>query len=568
MVHLPRLNTKLVTPVRTVSNACALTLTIWPGKHEKRMSDTKTAIDTIDWSRCATVPRQHQKDGVWALIKRTFFALFDEVGCGKSKQVVDAACIEYEAEDIDTVVVVAPAFARGVWADPDPALGEVAKHSWPSITYYMAEYSVNKPKSLGWAPEQAHLRWVVTNYEFIRSDERLMPLLKFLTKRKFLLVCDESWNLNDDSTAQWKATHKIRVKAARVVLLNGTPGLPMNLRAQMRMLDPSILGFWDASRNKWNTTMTAFRARYALLKPNVTFPMITGYQNLEELREKISPHVLRRKTRECFDLPPVLDPVLIEAKLSDANWKIYKQMRDEMVAWLGTENGMDVVSVAKQAIVKSMRLTQITSGFIGGVQTLSLDGESLDFSEGVRVDSTLEHASILAPKEIGREKLDATLAWIERLDPTPDRLLLWCHFRLEVERTALALGALRKTFKLYGQQSKDDRQQAVSSLNPAIPQTELIGVVGNPSAGGAALNLAGASIAISLSHETKLRVYQQARGRIDRPGQTQSIRYVDVVATGPKGQRTIDHHILAALRSNQDLSEWTAATWRTKLLEE
>lgn len=550
----------------------------------------------IDWSRCATVPRQHQKDGVYALARRVFFALFDEVGAGKSKQVVDASQVLFEAGVpfeagtgvrrqmidvtqvgadgglIDTVVVVAPAYARGVWGDPNPALGEVAKHSWPSIPYYISEYSVNKPKGLDWSPDVPHLRWVVTNYEFIRREERLMPLLRFLRTRKFLLVCDESWNLNDDNTAQWKATHKIRRLAARVVLLNGTPGLPMNLRAQMKMLDPSILGFWDGHKNRWNTTMTAFRARYAQLNPNTTFPMITGWQNLEELRDKIAPHVLRRRTRDCFDLPPILEPILIEAKLDDANWKIYKQMRDTMVAWLGTVDGQDQISVANLAIVKSLRLAQITSGFIGGIQTVALDGESLDFdAEPGAIDTTPAINPLVppAPKEIGREKLDAMLDWVGRLgEDAPERLLIWCHFRLEVERTALAMAGLRRTYKLYGDQKKADREAAVAALNPAIPVTEPVSVVGNPSAGGAALNLAGASIAISLSHERKLRVYLQAKGRIDRPGQTQPIRYVDVVATGPKGQRTMDHHILAALRENQDLSEWTAATWRTKLLEE
>src|SRR5260370_18209505 len=90
----------------------------------------------IDWSRCATVARQHQKDGVDALVRRPLFMLADEVGAGKSKQVIDSAQILFEdlqrpAQErnwktpIDTVVVTFPAFARGVWANPNAALGEV-----------------------------------------------------------------------------------------------------------------------------------------------------------------------------------------------------------------------------------------------------------------------------------------------------------------------------------------------------------------------------------------------------------------------------------------------------------
>jgi superfamily II DNA or RNA helicase len=122
-------------------------------------------------------------------------------------------------------------------------------------------------------------------------------------------------------------------------------------------------------------------------------------------------------------------------------------------------------------------------------------------------------------------------------------------------------------FLLYGEQSAADREAALRSLNPAS-QTRPVGVVGNPLAGGAAVNLAGASLAITMSQDTKLRVYLQKRGRIRRPGQTKPVTYVDVLACGPKGQRTIDHHIAAALRGKQDIASYTTATWRRLLTEE
>ena len=76
---------------------------------------------------------------------------------------------------------------------------------------------------------------------------------------------------------------------------------------------------------------------------------------------------------------------------------------------------------------------------------------------------------------------------------------------------------------LYGEQSPADREAALRALNPGIPVDCPQGVVGNPLAGGAAVNLAGASLAITLSQDTKLRVYLQARGRVRRPGQTKPV---------------------------------------------
>jgi SNF2 family DNA or RNA helicase len=269
----------------------------------------------IDWSRCATTPRDHQRVGVAMLLRNPLMLLADEVGAGKSKQIVDTAQILFEAREIDAVVVVGPAFARGVWSDPDPALGEIAKHSWPSVNYACRQYSVlnddmktaaglSSNRDLEVLKREPFLRWVITNYEFIRREERLLPLLNYVVQRKFWLVCDEAWALKDQGTDQWKATFAVRKLARRVTLLNGTPiaDSPLDLNAQMRMLDERILGFRyldKKMREKWSTADSRFRARYAMLKPNSNFPVITGWQNLEELSTKCAPYVLRRLTRDA-----------------------------------------------------------------------------------------------------------------------------------------------------------------------------------------------------------------------------------------------------------------------------
>ena len=98
---------------------------------------------------------------------------------------------------------------------------------------------------------------------------------------------------------------------------------------------------------------------------------------------------------------------------NEKTWRIYKEMRDELVAWLSDQT----VAVAPQAGVKALRLAQICSGFVGGVQ---------------------DEDSYTEPKteEIGEEKLDMILAWIvERFEVEPnEKLLIWSRFRPEVKR--------------------------------------------------------------------------------------------------------------------------------------
>lgn len=514
---------------------------------------------------CTTTPLQHQIEGVERLIQDKVILLADEVGCGKSKQVVDAAQIKFIAGKIDTVLVIAPAFARSVWASPNPAMGEVAKHGWATVQNEIREYSVNHKASTKLLTDPSKLLWMVTNYEFVRREERLMPMLTFLMNRRFWLICDEGWALKDQGTVQFKAVYKIREIAEAVAILNGTPiaDSPLDLNAQMKMLDPRILGFpmknLRTGKISWSCADTRFRDRYAVMQPNSTFPKIIDWKNLEELREKVRPYVLRRKTRECFDLPEILEPVTIEARLSPETWKIYTQMRDELCAFLANGDA----SIARQAIVKTLRLAQITSGFLGGIHTI--DPETLQIQETVHDEP---------PREVGREKLDAMLDWLSHIEQ-PARLLIWSKFRAEVERTAAAFSSTakephlrRQAYMLYGLQSKADRQAAIEALNPDIEPPGPNVVVGNAQAGGAGLNLSGASMAISISEDFNLRVLLQKAGRIDRLGQRHPIQYVNVLATGPKGQKTIDHHIVAALRGKDDVAKWTSATWRTKLMEE
>lgn len=516
----------------------------------------------LDWDRCATEARPHQRIGTRWLVTDSdpargrvvpcVYLLADEVSVGKSKQQVDATQFLWNDSAIDSVVVCGPAQGRGVWADPRPAMGEVAKHGHKTVPNEIVEYSVRRDRIKDFHPKA--LTWMVTNYEFIRRPERLVPLLTKLQGKRFWLVCDEAWALADVSTAQWKAVHKIRQLAQRVTLLNGTPVVdtPLDVYGQAFMMHSRILGIRSARTG--GPVFSHFRARYAMLKPNVSFPLITGWQNLEELRAKMEPYILRRLVADVYPEVVELEPVLVEAKLSEENWRIYRQMRDEMVAWLST----DEASVTQQAMVRGLRLAQITSGFLGGVQRMDEEG-FLDFGGPVM---GVPPGQV---KEIGREKLDAALDFLKRLQPSPNRILAWSRFRPEIERTAKELG--RRTHLLYGGAKK---QGALDALNPDLDPGEPVAVVGSRGAGGAAVNLAGADLEINLSYTFLLREFLQARGRtsggrrLGRP----PIRRVDIVATGPKGQRTIDHVVLNELREKKSIADWTAATWRQKLLEE
>jgi SNF2 family DNA or RNA helicase len=73
---------------------------------------------------------------------------------------------------------------------------------------------------------------------------------------------------------------------------------------------------------------------------------------------------------------------------------------------------------------------------------------------------------------------------------------------------------------------------------------------------------------MDISYDYSLEKYLQSRDRIHRPGQTRPVSYFDVIATGPSGQKTIDHHVIKARREKHNIAEWTTRAWIRALQEE
>lgn len=526
--------------------------------------------------RCERFPHKEQQlVGVLTLLEHPAFYLADEVGVGKTKQVVDTAQLLFIRGDLDTVLVVTPGFARSTWAEEDPLLGEVAKHAWVDVPNVIHEYHKNYT-AVQFTPQA--LNWVVTNYEFIRRDERYYDLDKLLRGRRTWMVMDESWAIKGNSDQMRACGRLRRRRAERATCLNGTPlsdGKPEDMFYPLAILDPSILG---------TTSKTSFRSKYCVMG-GYQGKQIVGYQNLDDFNARIAPFVLSRKTRDCWDLPPMLDPLIIEARMSPDEWKIYTSMRDDMVSWLDSQ-----VSTASQAIVKGLRLAQICSGYLGGLEDLDDEGgevPGLDSTLGpapawLRRSDVPEDSSVRpqasAPgstsgasgqvvartgtglvREIGRAKLDAFLNWLDTRDPQPHKLLVWARFRPELTRAA---HELRKIYdNVLELRGGVDKTPAKLFLAPGSDPKPGV-VCGNQKAGGASLNLAAANIAVYLSNGPALIERTQSIGRIERPGATQPMQIIDVIATGPKGQKTFDHAVLKALRGKDDMARWTVERWR------
>jgi len=488
--------------------------------------------------------KAHAKIGVEALVTHPYFALFDEMGAMKTAQTIVATQFLYEADTIDRVIVITPASVRGVWFDPE--LGELKKHLWLDVPNKISEFHA-KIRQWEHGPKSPNsLRWIVTNYEFIgRSAKRLNELLLYCGP-KTLLVLDESIAVKSPTALQTKACVKLRKYCGRIVLLNGTPiaNNPIDMLSQGNIMHPSILDC------KW---VGQFRDRYAVMASNTRFPLIVKWKNLEDLQQRFAPYVLRRLKSECLDLPEKLPAVTLTATLTPTLWKTYKAMRDNMVAWLNSTDA----SLAEQAAIRALRLAQITSGFLGGV-------------EEVLEDDAPRDAPLRTTTEIGREKLNVILDFFATgLQADPNlKLLVWGRFRAEVLRMIAEVRALYPDLAvgaIMGGQNKTDRDAALRLLDPRTAPTGPVFVGGTYGTGSLGLNLTACHTVVNGSMDFSLYKFLQSADRVHRPGQVNAVSYFDVIAVGPDGQKTIDHAVVKALREKHDVAEWTTRMWLNAL---
>ena len=507
------------------------------------MTSPKTSLDL---TRVRVPLFNHQLADVETCLEQPYFAVMNEMGLGKTATMIHVACLLYEQRKIDLVVVTAPAQCKSAWLDKE--LGELQKHTW--VVSNVLHYNGSQ-KTLKFDPE--YLNWVVCSYEFLRQGAALQALEKAIQGRRTMLVMDESIFLKNHKAIQTRHLWELSHLCCRRYLLNGTPhgGRLEETFTQFKILNPAILG----CENYFH-----FRARYCVLG-GFNKKQIISYKNQEDYVRRTKPFVVRRLKEDCLDLPPKTYSHLT-VPLTEENWKRYKAMRDDMIAWLGSD-----ACVVQHAPVKAMRLSQLTCGLLGGVQ--AVDPEEWRLYGVDELNQPVVAAGAEKKTEVvGSEKLDFILGWLaEKFREDENfRVLIWCRFRLELERLFTEVKKItKKVFTLQGGQDKRSREEAV---HEGMAGAGSCVILGNPHAGGFGLNLTTIQNVMYASCDYSLLSRQQSEDRCHRIGVVKNVFYVDLLATGPEGQQTLDHLVVKALRKKSDLLKWTSDQWQNGLLEE
>jgi SNF2 family DNA or RNA helicase len=179
---------------------------------------------------------QHQAEGVEWLAKQPSAMLCDEMGCGKSRQVLVAAQKLFAAKKIDRVIIIAPAAVRLSWRQ------EIDKLEAEGLVFMPCVYDPNKQIIYGAKSHLAStiLPVAIISYALLPQDRHVKAFTKWCASGKALLVADESSFLKSRTAKQTKGAIEIARECYYRWLLSGTPvaNSPLDLYAQALVMCP------------------------------------------------------------------------------------------------------------------------------------------------------------------------------------------------------------------------------------------------------------------------------------------------------------------------------------------
>jgi SNF2 family DNA or RNA helicase len=476
-----------------------------------------------------TNPYDHQKKIGPKLHDESAFALLMDMGTGKSKVIVDEFGEAIDRDEIDDLLLIAPAGSYLNWPDELKEHMDPRVYKWLVIGVWQSGKS-KKPIEALLKANPDRPRVLIVNIEAFGSVALAKQVcLQFLANRRVMIVIDESTAIKNGRAKRTKFVLTLRDLSVRRRILTGlpTPNSPLDIYSQFEFLDPRILGY---------PNFISFRARHATMKTIKTgrvvkkwnkvkrcmeyvaeeVDIVTGYRFLDHIQKRIAPYSYRVLKKDCLDLPPqVYEPYYID--LTAEQKRLYKEIRENATAQLAGGTYVNATRVITQMI----RLHQILCGFV-----------------------TDELGNI---KPVPSYRLNRMMELIG--DAGDQKIIIWCSFDYSIRQIAAAL------VKEYGKEAVAmfwGGNKSTRHLDEARfkEDSRCRFICSTPGAGGKGNTWTQASLTIYYSNSFNLEHRLQSEDRPHRIGQTaNSCTYIDLWA-----RKTIEDKQISALRQKINLA--------------
>ena len=462
-----------------------------------------------------TKPFKHQMDALDASHDKKYFALFMEMGTGKSKVLIDNIVHLYDRGEINFALIIAPKGVYRNWVER-----EIPQHFPDDEPYRVIRWVSNPNKE-----QEREIKSVKDAFEgitiFVMNVEIFSTVKgrnvgNWLAKRfgsRGIVAVDESTTIKNTKSNRTKALVQLSKDFEYSRILTGSPvtNSPMDVYSQTEFLKKGVLGY---------SNFYAFQARYANLQTrnmgSTSFRQVVGFKNLDELNKKLDNFSFRVLKKDCLDLPnKVYMPRYVS--LTKRQLELYEQIRKEALVLF--EDGR-LVS-APQMVTQMLRLQQILSGYL-----TTDDGYQENF-ETRRIDALLDICY-----------------------ETSGKIIIWSRFRYDIMKIAQVLSdnfGESKVAKYFGDTKDDERSEIIDRFQN--PNSDLRFFIGNPSTAGRGLTLTEGHTVVYYANDFNLDTRIQSEDRCHRIGQNKSVTYIDLISEG-----TIDEKIVHSLVNKIDLS--------------
>ena len=420
--------------------------------------------------------RAYQLEGVrWLERLRLMFLngiLADDMGLGKTLQAIVALTQHIKKKTSGRSLIVCPTSLLYNWKE------EFAKFN-PKFRVSVVDGIPSNRKKL--IEQKENVDVMVTSYTLLQKDIEHYKMINFT-----YVILDEAQHIKNRGTRNAKSVKM--VQAEHRLILSGTP-IENSLDELWSLFDflmPGFLGSYDRFIEKYIRVSGKEQTK-----------------NLEYLRKKVSPFILRRMKIDVLDdLPPVSE-LVYHCQLSDVQQELYRSYaqsaRDELVK-LVQRDGFDRVQI--HVLATLTRLKQICC-----------------------------HPAIFAKEKAepgDSAKYEMLLDLLQTLVEGKHKTVIFSQYTrmLQIMREDFEARGIRFAY-LDG--SSKNRLEVVKQFNEdASISVFLVSL----KAGGTGLNLVGADTVIHYDMWWNPAVESQATDRVHRLGQKNSVSAYKLITLG------------------------------------
>ncbi len=245
------------------------------------------ATVTPDFRKIKADLFDYQKEGILFGLFKQGTIIADEMGLGKTLQAIATAVFKKDIYGFTRVLVVCPASLKFQWKQ------EVERFSHEQAVVVEGHRQQRHD-----IYRSSDAFFLITNYEAVLRDINVI-----IQYPPDMIILDEAQRIKNYTTKTSYAVKAIPKKHALVI--TGTPieNRLGDLYSIMNFIDPEILApLWEFSMN---------HCYFDKSKKNC----ITGYYNLQALKERISPWVIRREKKDVLEQLPQVQEILVPITL-------------------------------------------------------------------------------------------------------------------------------------------------------------------------------------------------------------------------------------------------------------